>query len=90
MHECATSARMRSEGLGLPVCLCVSGASVRPEIDIAYSTGNEGQKFEGFSLKLLRCGDPQHSLCRPASMVRHLFQKPQSIDRSYRSISPKH
>ena len=51
---------MRSEGYGLSVCVCVcvcvcvsvkrhltSGASVRPEIDIAYSAGNEGQKFCG-------------------------------------------
>ena len=58
---------MRSEGYcGWFVCVCVcvcvsvkrhltSGASVRPEIDIAYSAGNEGQKFVGFSLKMLRC-----------------------------------
>ena len=52
------------------VCVCVclsvclskshltSGASAPPEINVMYSTGNEGQKFVGFSLKLLRCGDP--------------------------------
>ena len=50
----AAPARMRSEGycswVGLSVCLSVnrnlsSGASVRPEKDITYSTGNEGQNI---------------------------------------------
>ena len=45
------------------VCLSVkshltSGASVHPENAVTYSTGNGGKKFVGFSLKLLRCGDP--------------------------------
>ena len=55
------SARMRSEGYGSWfVCLSVkshltSGASDRPEIDVTYSTGNEGQKHCGvFS----ETGDP--------------------------------
>ena len=46
-----------------PVCVCVpyqqltSGASLRPENDIMYSTGNEGQIFLGISLKSLHCRD---------------------------------
>ena len=42
------------------VCICLllkkltSGASVRPENTVAYSAGNDGQKFVGFSLKPLR------------------------------------
>ena len=52
---------MRSEGwVGRSVCLSVKshltyGASVRPENAVTYSAGNEGQKFVGFSLKMLRC-----------------------------------
>ena len=43
---------MRSEGYGSWVCVSVkshltSGVSVRPEIDVTYSTGNEGQKICG-------------------------------------------
>ena len=49
--------------MGVCVCLFVkpyltSGASVSLEIDVTYSTGNEDKKLVGFSLKLLRCGDP--------------------------------
>ena len=40
------------------VCVCLSVkshlASVRPENTVAYSAGNGGQIFVGFSLKLLR------------------------------------
>ena len=48
---------MRSEGYGLSVCLSVclsvsqhltSGASVRLENAVTYSTGDEGQKVCGF------------------------------------------
>ena len=34
-----------------------SGASVRPENDITYSMGNEGQKIVWISLKRLHCRD---------------------------------
>ena len=50
------------------VCVCVSvvsvksnltsGASVRAENSVTYSTDNEGQKIVCFSLKPLRCRDP--------------------------------
>ena len=47
----------------MSVCLSVksnltSGVSVRPENTVTYSASNEGKKFVGFSLKLLRCRDP--------------------------------
>ena len=58
---------MRNEGTVVGfVCvrLCVSvnrdltsGASVRPENDITYSMGNEGQKIVWISLKRLHCRD---------------------------------
>ena len=46
---------MRSEGYCSRPCVCVcllsqkltSGASVRPETSVTYSTGNEGQKICG-------------------------------------------
>ena len=53
--------------MGLCVCvsLCLfvkpyltSGASLRPEMDVTYSTGNEGQKVCGnFSETAPLCGD---------------------------------
>ena len=44
------------------VCLSVklhltSGVSIRPENSVTYSTGNEGKKIVGISLKPLRCRD---------------------------------
>ena len=54
------------------VCLSVkahltSRASVRPENAVTYSAGNEGQKFVGFSLKLLCSRDPAFpSVVQPA------------------------
>ena len=56
---------------GLSVCLSVcpfvkphltSGAFVRAEINVTYSTGNEGEKNLGFSLKPPGYGDPLPSL----------------------------
>ena len=63
--RCACTARVTVVSLCVCVCVCLSvkshltyGASVRPENAVTYSAGNEGQKFVGFSLKLLRCRDP--------------------------------
>ena len=47
----------------VPVCLCVCSVTlnltcrmfVRLTNDTTYLTGNEGQKFEQFSLKMLHC-----------------------------------
>ena len=61
-HACA--ARVTVVGSVCPsVCVCVSVnisplEHLCPENHIMYSLGNEGQKICGFSLKLLRCGDP--------------------------------
>ena len=49
--RCACAARVTV--VGLSVCLSVSqhltsGASVRPENAVTYSTGDEGQKICGF------------------------------------------
>ena len=66
---------MRSEGYGSWVCLSVclsvtphltSGASVRPESDVTYSTGNEGQKIRGvFSQTALLRRSSTSSVVRP-------------------------
>ena len=65
---------MHSEGYCTWVCVCVSvnqnlnsGASVRPENDIAYSMGNKGQNI---CLKQLHCGDTLH---RPIIAVQSSF-----------------
>ena len=61
--QCTCAARVTVvESMCVCVCMCVSvclsikphltsGAPVRPEIDVTYSTGNEGQKFVGISCK---------------------------------------
>ena len=67
-HQRACAARVTVVGsVCLSVCVCGSvkvavikshltyGASVRPENAVTYSAGNEGHKFVGFSLKMLRC-----------------------------------
>ena len=57
------SARMRSESIycsWVCVCVCVTLHPTSPMFfrltnDTTYLTGNEGQNFEWFSLKMLRC-----------------------------------
>ena len=62
---CACAARVTVVVLCVCVSVCLSvkshltsGVSVRPENTVTYSAGNGGQKFVGFSLKLLCCRDP--------------------------------
>ena len=73
--RCACAARVTVVGfVCLSVCVCLSvtphltsGGSVRPEIDVTYLTGNEGQKICGFfseTAPLRRSSSP--SVVRPA------------------------
>ena len=60
-HSLTLGVHAQREVVG-SVCLSVkshptSGASVRPENTVTYSAGNGGQKFVGFSLKLLHSKD---------------------------------
>ena len=65
--------------MGLSVCVSVclsgkphlttSGASVHPETDVTYSTGNEGKKFVGYSFVV----EIQQSLRRTAYVRLSIF-----------------
>ena len=57
--------RRRVTVVVLSVCLLSHISPLESENTVTYSTGNGGQKFVGFSLKPLRCGDPAHLRWKP-------------------------